>query len=193
MRRLKLLIGVLVTVSVPLAALCGATPAAASAVSSIYRQCEQNGQLTGNFSRAELQAALHDLPAEVSEYSECQDVIQQALLRASSRSGAHQNTSKAHIAGAKGGKNGDSGKGSSGGGAGGPSGKGGSGAGTAGKGSDSAVNLAGSTIRPGSTGAGGTSSTLPLALVVVLILLALTAVSGGAVAIRRRVVARHST
>lgn len=189
MRRFNLLI---VSVAAVGALLTAAPAMAASASSTIYKECEDNGQITGHFTRAQLQSALGALPSEVSEYSDCQDLIQQALLRAASPNGGgrNANSTKAHIAGTgRGGGNGSSG---SGGGRGKGSGSARNGQ-SARTGSGKAVSLAGADIRPGSTGTSGSSSALPLALVVVLILLALTAVSGGAVAIRRRVVARHST
>ncbi|HWF34278.1 MAG TPA: hypothetical protein VG295_02875 [Solirubrobacteraceae bacterium] len=195
MRRLNLPIAVLAALIIPLSGLVAAAPAAAYNVSTIYKDCENNGQLTGHYSRAELQAALNQLPAEVSEYSACADVIRQALVRASSHSSGHGGSSGTPGAGSGGGggRNGGGGSGHTGSGA--NAGKGGStdkrgrsaGTGAA----ANAITLAGSGIRPGSTGSGGSS--LPVALIVVLVLLALTAVSGGAVAIRRRVVARHST
>jgi cobalamin biosynthesis Mg chelatase CobN len=197
MRRLNLLIASLAALIIPLGGLMAAAgPAMASSASSILRECEDNGAITGHFSRAELQSALSDLSGEVSEYSDCQDLIQQALVRASSQGGGTSNTgsAKAHVAGATG-KNGGGGSGK------GPQGS----AGTTGssktnngqsvgKGSSNAVNLAGSSVRPGSSGStDASSSSLPVALIIVLILLALTALSGGAVALRRRVDAGHST
>jgi cobalamin biosynthesis Mg chelatase CobN len=194
MRRLNPLIALLAALIVPLGCLMAATPAMASDASAIYKECEQNGQITGNFTRAELKAALNGLPSEVSEYSDCQDLIQQALVRTSTPSGPNSNSStKSHLAGGAGSRGGgNGGKGSSGG----TAGTTGSSRTKNGKpavpGSDKAVTLAGSDIRPGSTGTSASSS-LPVALIVVLILLALTAVSGGAVALRRRVDAGHST
>ena len=161
-------------------------PAIASDVSAIYKDCETNGKLTGHYTRAQLQAALNQMPSEVAEYSSCSDLIQQALLRASHGSG--NGGPKAHAAAVGGGRGGRGGRG-------GHSGKGAVGkhrragdpkaryARTA-----SAGALPGADIRPDST---GTGSSLPTPLIVVLILLALAAVGGGAVAIRRRLVARH--
>jgi len=192
MRRLNPLIAILAALIIPIGYLIAAAPAMAFNVSQIYRDCEDNGSLSGHYSRAELQAALNDLPSEAAEYSDCQDLIQQALLHVSSSPGGHHTGSHSTLG--SGGKNkggGGNGKGS----ARGHSAKAqtalGNKARPAGTGSDSAGTLAGSGIRPGSTGSG--SSSLPVALVIVLILLALTAVSGGAVAIRRRVDARQGT
>jgi cobalamin biosynthesis Mg chelatase CobN len=185
MRRLKPLIAFLVALAVPLGGLMAAGPAMAYNLSAIYKECEQNGQIDGHYSRAELQAAINQLPSEVSEYSDCQVLIQQALVRASShKAGSDTTSSQGHVAGTTSG-----GKGGSGGSSGGTPAKTGSSktnSGRSGSANGNAVNLAGSNVRPGSTSAGGSSS-LPVALIVVLVLLALTAVSGGVVAIRRRV------
>ena len=199
MRRLNLPIAVLAAMILSLSGLIAAAPAVAYDLGAVYKDCEVNGTLTKQYPRAELQAALNALPAQVSEYSACSDVIRQALLRASSSSsgGTHPN-SKTLYSGT-----GRHGGGSSGGGKGAAGARGGN-AGTVGStsakagkvgspGAPSAVNLAGSNVSPGSTGSSTATSSLPPALIVVLILLALTAVSGGAVAIRRRVVARHGT
>ena len=198
MRRLNLLIALLAALILPLGGLMAAAgPAMASSAGTILKECEDNGAITGHFSRAELQSALSDLSGEVSEYSDCQDLIQQALVRASSQGGGTSNTgsTKAHAAGATG-KNGGggSGKGPQGGSAGTPGSSNTSNGQPGGKGSNNAVNLAGSSVRPGSTGGtDASSSSLPVALIIVLVLLALTALSGGAVALRRRVDAGHST
>jgi hypothetical protein len=195
MRRLNPFIAVLSALAISVSGLMTAAPALAYNISAVYKDCEANGQLNGHYSRAQLQAALNAMPSEVAEYSACSAIIQQALLRASSRGGGSGSTSKTSLAAGgygRGGGPGGSGTGS----AAGHNGK--TGASTrdgrsAGAGSAAAVNLAGSSIRPGSTGTTAAGTSLPMALVVVLILLALTALSGGAVAIRRRVVARHGT
>jgi cobalamin biosynthesis Mg chelatase CobN len=196
MRRLNLLIALLAALIFPLGGLMAAGPAVASDATSILRECEDNGAITGHFSRAELQSALSDLSGEVSEYSDCQDLIQQALVRASSHGSTSKTDSvKAHASGAAG-KNGGggSGNGSNGGSAGTAGSSKTSNGQSGGQGSNNAVNLAGSSVRPGSSGGtDASSSSLPVALIIVLILLALTALSGGAVALRRRVDARHST
>lgn len=198
MRRPNLPIAVLIALTIPLAGMVAAASAAAAYnVSAVYKDCENNGQLTGHYSRAQLQAALSQLPTQVAEYSACADVIHQAIIRASSHGGGGHGGNGATTAGGGGGGGGNG----RGGGSGHPgSGQNGTKAGTsslkhggsAGTGAGAnAITLSGSNVRPGGTGSG--SSSLPVALIVVLVLLALTAVSGGAVAIRRRVFARHST
>jgi hypothetical protein len=197
MRRLNLPIAVLIALTIPLGGLVAAAPAvAAYNISAVYKDCENNGQLTGHYSRAQLQAALSQLPTQVAEYSACADVIRQAIIRASSHGGGHSGNGGTTAAGGGGGggSNGRGGSGHAGSGAnaakdGTSSLKHGGAAGTGG--SANAITLSGSNVRPGGTGSG--SSSLPVALIIVLVLLALTAVSGGALAIRRRVFARHST
>jgi hypothetical protein len=196
MRRLNLFIAVLAALILPLGAVMAA-PAMAYNISAVYKDCEVNGQLTKSYPRAELQSALSSLPAQVKEYSSCADVIRQALLRASSGGGGIHANSKSVLAG--GGRRGGGGHGGKGsalrhGGQAGTSGAASTKTGRPARaGNANAVDLSGSSIRPGSTGTAAATSSLPTALIVVLVLLALTAVSGGAVAIRRRVDARQGT
>lgn len=66
-----------------LGALGGATLAAsagAAGVSPPVADCEQHGQLTRSYPATELRQALSTMPAEVAEYTNCPDVIRQALL-----------------------------------------------------------------------------------------------------------------
>jgi hypothetical protein len=67
---------VLVTgaVAVPMATAAGGNP--------IINDCEANGQLTHTFTLAELRHALAVMPASVKQYTNCYDVIQQALIQA---------------------------------------------------------------------------------------------------------------
>jgi len=195
MRRLNVYIAVLGTLILPAAGLMAAAPASAYNVSAVYRDCEVHGPLTGHYSRAELQAAYNDMPSEMVEYSACQDYIQQALLAASRPSGRHGGSTTASGGG---GPNGGGGKSGGGGGnalSGGSSRTTHAGRGQKGEsaGAGSVVTVDGTGIRPGSTGAGAAARSLPAALVVVLVLLTLTAVSGGALALRRRVLTRQGT
>jgi hypothetical protein len=191
MRRLNLFIALL-ALALPVSGLMLAAPAMAYNISTVYKDCEANGQLTRHYPQAELKAALNAMPSEVAEYSACADIIRQALIGASSHGGGHNGTSGSTLAGGGHGSGGGPGGGSA-------SGYGSTGGSStndgrsAGGGNGNAVRLAGTDIRPGSTGTGAAASSLPTALVIVLILLALTALSGGAVAIRRRVIARHGT
>jgi ABC-type phosphate transport system substrate-binding protein len=79
MRKLLLIIALVSA----LGALAGATlaaPAAAAGLSPPVADCEAHGQLTQSYSAAELRQALSTMPAEVAEYTNCPDVIRQALL-----------------------------------------------------------------------------------------------------------------
>jgi hypothetical protein len=206
MRRHHVFIALLASVIIPITGLMAAAPAIAYNVGAVYKDCETNGHLTGHYSSGELQAALNGMPSVMAEYSDCQDVIQRALLAASTPTGRRTGSTTTGGGGGGGGSGSGSGSGKTPGGK--PGGKtGGHGkrgstrtgvnsapkAAAAGKGRASGITLAGANIRPGSTGTSVSARSLPAALLVVLILLALAAVSGGAVAIRRRVVARHGT
>jgi ABC-type phosphate transport system substrate-binding protein len=79
MRKLLLIIALVYLLGV----LGGATlptPADAAGLAPPVADCEQHGQLTRTYSAAELRQALSTMPAEVAEYTNCPDVIRQALL-----------------------------------------------------------------------------------------------------------------
>jgi hypothetical protein len=170
--------------------------AAGQAVASsaqVISDCNSNGHLTGHYSRKDLQGALNGMGADVKEYTNCYDVIRRALA-ATAASGA----------GHGGGGGGGSAAGGGGSGARAKSGSGIAGVSTrgvysqpgnavaAGPGSQKALRLNGADVAPGSSsgvGSGGGGS-LPTMLIVVLILIGLAALSGGGVAVRRRVIAR---
>lgn len=171
--------------------LVAAAPAAASSA-QVIADCNSNGHLTGHYSRADLSGALNGMGADVKEYTNCYDVIRRALAASAAGSAGH-------------GGSGSGGAGSGGGtaGGGGRHGSGASGVSTrgvysapanaiaAGRGSSSPLRLNGADVAPGassSTVSGGRS--LPTMLIVLLIVLGLAAVSGGGVAMRRRVLAR---
>lgn len=187
MRRLQLFTALFVALASGLAL---TTSAMAYDIGAVYRDCNAHGKLTGHYSRGELQAALNQMPSEVAEYSACANIIQHALLDASSRPSAARATGPhGTTSGGKGGGpgSGPGGKGPTSG----ASGKAGGPSATNGGGSGGTGGLGGiGGIRAASAGTGGS---LPAPLIVVLILLALTALSGAGVAIRRRVVARHGT
>jgi hypothetical protein len=46
----------------------------------IINDCQLHGQLTQNYSLAQLQYALHHIPPSVNEYGNCYDVIQEAII-----------------------------------------------------------------------------------------------------------------
>lgn len=71
-----------------IAAFCAAAPAGAlattrvtgSAVQHIFDQCA-SGHLSGDYTVGELQQALSVMPATVSQYTSCPDVVQSAIVR----------------------------------------------------------------------------------------------------------------
>jgi hypothetical protein len=63
----------------------GAIPvpaAAAAAGNPIINDCQANGQLTHPYTLSQLRHALAVMPASVKQYTNCYDVIQQALIQA---------------------------------------------------------------------------------------------------------------
>jgi hypothetical protein len=215
MRKPNLLTALLVTVAVSATGLFVAASAVASS-SQVIADCNANGYLTGHYSRADLQSALNGMGADVKEYTNCYDVIRRAVLASAvaggnggsggSAGGSHTGGSgssgqpTAHSAGHRS-ATGNAGQRHS------ASGHHASavstrgvystlaGSGATSAGSPRSVTLSGGTVRPGSAGvdAGSSLRSLPLPLVVVLVLLGLAALSGGGVAIRRRVIARDAT
>jgi hypothetical protein len=57
-----------------------AGPAAAVGLSPAVADCNQHGTLTRAYGVAELRTALSGMPADIAEYTDCHDVIQQQLL-----------------------------------------------------------------------------------------------------------------
>lgn len=55
-------------------------PASAAGLSPVVQDCNAHGQLTGHYTVAQLRDALNTMPVDVKEYTNCADVIQQALL-----------------------------------------------------------------------------------------------------------------
>jgi hypothetical protein len=57
-------------------------PAAAQAVGNpVINDCEHNPQLTQQWSLSQLEHALKVMPADIKEYSDCYDVIHEAILK----------------------------------------------------------------------------------------------------------------
>jgi hypothetical protein len=170
--------------------LISAAPAAASPT-QVLADCNANGHLTGTYSRSDLRGALNGMGADTREYTNCYDVVRRALLSSAAAGGARpgggstsggggsSSTSARNATGLHSGASGANAKAP--------------GAKAARSGSGRAVALDGSTVQPGSTGggAGSGSSSLPAPLIGVLVILVLAALSGGGIALRRRVVARH--
>jgi len=210
MRKPNLLTILLVSVAVSATGLFVTASALASS-SQVIADCNANGSLTGHYSRADLQSALNGMGADVKEYTNCYDVIRRALMAsavAGGNGGGGGSAGASHTGGS--GSNGQptahtAGSATS---HAGPhhaaSGHHASavstrgvystppGSGATGAGSPQAVTLSGGAVRPGSAGvdAGSSLRSLPLPLIVLLVLLGLAALSGGGVAIRRRVIAR---
>jgi hypothetical protein len=57
-----------------------APPAAAAGLPPAVTDCDLHARLTRHYTVAELRAALNGIPAEISEYSNCHDLIQHQLL-----------------------------------------------------------------------------------------------------------------
>jgi hypothetical protein len=67
-----------------LAAMLALVPAARalSDTDKIVRDCNDDGRLQGRYTPAQLTAAYQALPSDVSEYTNCADLIRAALIRA---------------------------------------------------------------------------------------------------------------
>jgi hypothetical protein len=73
--------------AVAMAALALTAASAAQASNNYHdaiRDCFDDGQLQGHYSRHVLQQALHHLPSDAAEYSDCVDVLRRALLASTS-------------------------------------------------------------------------------------------------------------
>jgi hypothetical protein len=162
-------------------ALALASPALAAGRGQIIRDCADDGQLQGKYTQSELRDARQNLPSDVAEYTDCADVLRRAELPDRDQGGAG--------GGGNGGGGGSAASG--GGGGGGPStpttdaerrelAK----AATSG---GAAVEVGGRSIVPGAAGLGGdaASNDVPVALIVVLALLALGGAALAAPAVRR--------
>ena len=66
----------------------GLPSALAAGGNAIINDCESNGQLTHTYTLKELQHALAVMPASVKEYTNCPDVIQQAIASAKRHHGS---------------------------------------------------------------------------------------------------------
>lgn len=69
-----------------------ALPAVAHAsAADVIRDCAQDGDLDHHYSNSELKKAEQSLPADLSEYSDCRDVIAGALTSGSDKGGGRKN------------------------------------------------------------------------------------------------------
>ncbi|WP_205696661.1 hypothetical protein [Conexibacter sp. SYSU D00693] len=183
-----------------LVAALAAPGAAFASAEDVILDCGDDGKLSKTYSQAELRDALKELPTDIDEYTDCRDIIRDARL---------------------GGAGGGGGNDASGGGGGAAGGGGGGGsvddptAGAGGlltdplkdatdqekaaveqarqTGGTNPVQIGGKTVQPGKVGMGELSSggDVPTPLVGVLVLLALAAGAGGAIAGRRFVAGRR--
>jgi hypothetical protein len=78
---MKLITLACATAAVAMAAL-GLPSAPAAGGNVIINECESSGQLTQQFTLSQLQHALAVMPASVKEYTNCPDVIEQAIASA---------------------------------------------------------------------------------------------------------------
>jgi hypothetical protein len=170
---------------IALLAVLAAAPAAQadSTRTKILREC-QNGRLTGNYTAKQIRDARNNIPDDLDQYSDCRDVLTQALLN---RAGGSND------GGSGGGSTGGAGGGGTGGGGGGGDGpvltpstdadrKALQGAVAGG---DQPLTVAGRRVTPGTS-----DNELPTTLLVALILLAAAAATATAPFLRRRVFGR---
>jgi hypothetical protein len=83
---MALLLCLFATMAVPGEGL-GAVQVQVSAVQQIFQQCT-SGHLSGAYTVGELQQALSAMPAAVSEYTSCPDVVQTAIVNTQHHRGA---------------------------------------------------------------------------------------------------------
>lgn len=57
------------------------TPVAGASVDAILKDCNDDGALSGGYSPSDLKNALGNIPADLQQYSNCESLIQQALLK----------------------------------------------------------------------------------------------------------------
>lgn len=71
-----------------LAALMLALPAASQAARyhDVIADCNEDGDLDGDYSRGDLEKAEENIPSDIDEYTDCRDVIRDALTGGSRRS-----------------------------------------------------------------------------------------------------------
>jgi ABC-type phosphate transport system substrate-binding protein len=78
---MRKLLGIIALLAALSALLGGSLPSAVAAgVSPPVADCSAHGKLTQHYSASELQQALATMPTDVKEYTNCPNVIQQALL-----------------------------------------------------------------------------------------------------------------
>jgi hypothetical protein len=187
-----------------------APPAAAqqSIRIKILRECSQNGRLTGDYTAQQIRDARSNIPDDIDEYTDCRDVLSRAMLGGSTGGGGGGGGGDDAARG--GGVPGSSGGASASGGSS-PSDAAGGGAQPAAtpqsppspeeqRELDEArirpgepQRIAGRQLVPGASVLTATTARndIPAGLVVVLVLVALTALVGAGVQVRKRVIARR--
>lgn len=167
-----------------LAVLVGAPAALADSTrTKILQEC-QDGRLTGDYTSRQIRDALNNIPDDIDQYSDCRDVLRNALLNQAGNSGNN---------GGGGGGTGGGGGGIGGGGTGGDSGGGQpltpstdadrQAIDQAATGGGQPLQIAGRDVTPGE---GDVRNSLPTTLLVVLALLAVAAAAALAPFARRR-------
>jgi hypothetical protein len=158
-----------------LAVLALPAPAFASA-DEVVRDCARDGKLDRHYSNAELRRARNNLPADLDEYSDCRDVIANAIKGGSDLGGGSGSpgigaTDPAGEAAAKASDQADL-------------------AALADSGEKPKVDVGGTSLAPDSSGffnLGGAANQVPLPLVLAVLLLSALAVASGIGALRERV------
>lgn len=59
---------------------------------AVIRDCEQHGQLTKHYSQSDLNSALQTMPADLKEYSNCEEAVQQAQAAGASKPRSSHNS-----------------------------------------------------------------------------------------------------
>jgi hypothetical protein len=54
---------------------------ASASTDAILKDCNDDGALSGNYSKSDLQGALANIPADLKQYSSCESIINAALLK----------------------------------------------------------------------------------------------------------------
>lgn len=67
--------------TVALALILGSASSAWASTDAILSDCNDDGALSGNYSAGDLKNALGNIPSDLQQYSNCESVIRQALLK----------------------------------------------------------------------------------------------------------------
>lgn len=137
----------------------------------VIRDCSEDGVLDGRYSQGELQGALNGLPSDLDEYTDCRSVIRSAALdRAGGKRGSDPDAAISRVnsgAPASKGENLRVAKASE---------------------SGDAVKIGDEQIKPGDAGflAAGFNSNVPALLIALLVMFAMAALGGTALAVTHR-------